>query len=189
MADIRKRTGAKGTTYQVRFATTATKCGYAYKSFGTRKEALAFRDSTAVHKHAAPLAPDIVTVAEGVQKWLDICEKEGRNGREPVTKYTLENYKYRAAIIKRYEWTKTLTELRRPDFIEFRSWLLENHSRAVAHKVLTSLRASVGRRPTICCNAGALPMSWESTGASWPMLPSIRRRRVDRQLYVRIRRA
>jgi integrase len=61
-----------------------------------------------------------------------------------VTKYTLENYKYRAAIIKRYEWTKTLAELRRPDFIEFRSWLLENHSRAVAHKVLTSLRASVG---------------------------------------------
>jgi integrase len=149
MADIRKRTGAKGTTYQVRFATTATKCGYAYKSFGTRKEALAFRDSTAVHKHAAPLAPDIVTVAEGVQKWLDICEKEGRNGREPVTRYTLVNYRYRADIMKSYAWSKELCDLAKPDIIQFRSWLLEHHSRNVAHKVLTSfhsmIREMIGR--------------------------------------------
>lgn len=149
MADIRKRKGAKGTTYQVRYATTATKCGYAYKTFATRKEALAFRDSTASRRHAAPLAAEITAVAEGVQKWLDICEKEGRNGREPVTKYTLANYQYRADIMKRYPWDKELRDLTKPDIIHFRSWLLEHHSRDVAHKVLTSfhsmIREMVGR--------------------------------------------
>jgi integrase len=149
MADIRKRTGNKGTTYQVRYPTTAAKTGYAYKTFTTRKEALAFRDSTAAHKHAAPLAAEIATVAEGVQKWLDICEKEGRNGREPVTKYTLVNYRYRADIMKSYAWGKELRDLTKPDIIHFRSWLLEHHSRNVAHKVLTSfhsmIREMVGR--------------------------------------------
>ncbi len=149
MADIRKRKGARGTTYQVRYATTATQCGYAYKTFATRKEALAFRDSTASRRHAGPLAADISSVAEGVQKWLDICEKEGRNGREPVTKYTLANYQYRADIMKRYAWGKELRDLTKPDIIHFRSWLLEHHSRDVAHKVLTSfhsmIREMVGR--------------------------------------------
>ena len=39
--------------------------------------------------------------------WLRICEKEGLNGREPVTTYTYENYEYRAGFIKAYEWPKT----------------------------------------------------------------------------------
>ena len=43
MADIRKRTGAKGTTYQVRYPTPGTKSGYAYATFSTLKEARAFR--------------------------------------------------------------------------------------------------------------------------------------------------
>jgi integrase len=82
-------------------------------------------------------------VAQGVQKWLDICEKEGRNGREPVTRYTLDNYEYRGGIIKSYPWEKEIRELSKPDIIEFRSWLLENYSREVAHKVLTSFHSMV----------------------------------------------
>jgi integrase len=39
MSDIRRRTGAKGTTYQVRYASKAAKTGYAYATFETRKEA------------------------------------------------------------------------------------------------------------------------------------------------------
>jgi hypothetical protein len=47
MSDIRKRTGAKGTTYQVRYPSKSSPSGYAYKTFETRKEALAFREDAA----------------------------------------------------------------------------------------------------------------------------------------------
>ena len=45
MADIRKRKGTKGITYQVRYPSKATKSGYAYKTFLTAKEAREFRES------------------------------------------------------------------------------------------------------------------------------------------------
>ncbi|UEM04722.1 site-specific integrase [Skermanella rosea] len=89
------------------------------------------------------LSTEIRTVGQGVQKWLDVCEREGRNGREPVTKYTLANYEYRAGIINDYAWDKELHELTKPDIIQFRSWLLEQHSRDVANKVLTSFHSMV----------------------------------------------
>lgn len=142
MADIRKRTGAKGTTYQVRYPSKASKSGHAYATFDTRKEAVEFRDNSRGLKNA-PRKSDILLVEDGVQKWLDICEKEGRNGREPVTRYTLDNYEYRADIIKSYPWDKDLQELAKTDIIEFRSWLLRHHSRDVAHKVLTSFHSMV----------------------------------------------
>ena len=149
MSDIRKRIGRKGTTYQVRYPSKAAKSGYAYETFLTRKEALAFREDARARSTKTPLSAEIRSVAQGVQKWLDICEKEGRNGREPVTRYTLDNYEYRAEIMKRYAWDKDLHELTKPDIVQFRSWLLENHSRDVAHKVLTSfhsmIRELVGR--------------------------------------------
>lgn len=144
MADIRKRSGAKGTTYQVRYPSKATKSGYAYASFDTRKEALAFReDARARDRATAHCKTDIRTVSQGLDQWLKICEKEGRNGREPVTRYTLKNYKYRAGIIKSYPWAKELHELTKPDIIDFRSWLLENHSRYLANKSLTSLHSMI----------------------------------------------
>jgi integrase len=149
MSDIRKRVGRKGTTYQVRYPSKSSKTGYAYKTFATRKEALAFKEDSVARAAAASPASDTRTVAQGVQKWLDVCEKEGRNGREPVTKYTLANYRYRADIMLNYGWDKQLHELTKPDIIEFRSWLLQNHSRDVAQKVLLSfhsmIRELVGR--------------------------------------------
>jgi integrase len=83
MSDIRKRIGAKGTTYQVRYPTKAAKSGYAYKTFNTRKQALAFREDAGARLVNAPTGREIRTVAQGIQKWLDICEKEGRNGGSP----------------------------------------------------------------------------------------------------------
>jgi integrase len=142
MSDIRKRTGAKGTTYQVRYPSKAAKSGYAYKTFDTRKEALAFRED-ACARLVNVGSGEIRTVAQGIQKWLDICEKEGRNGREPVTRYTLDNYEYRADIVKKYGWSKELHELTKPDIIEFRSWLLESYCRDVTHKVLTSFHSMI----------------------------------------------
>jgi integrase len=143
MADIRKRIGSKGITYQVRYPSKASPTGYAYETFATLKEAREFREDSAARSKSGPLSKEIRTVEQGLQKWLDVCAKEGRNGRDPVTAGTMENYEYRAAIIRAYDWQKPIHELTAPDIVEFRSWLLHNHSRAVARKALTSLHSMV----------------------------------------------
>ncbi len=140
MSDIRKRTGRKGTTYQVRYATPN---GYAYKTFDTLKEARDFRESGEAKKNGFAALDGIVTVADGVDKWLEVCEKEGRDGRDPVTAFTLKGYKYRAKIITSYPWTKTLHELTAPDVIDFRSWLLKNYKRSMAHFVMSSFHSMI----------------------------------------------
>lgn len=143
MADIRKRTGSKGTTYQVRYSTGATKSGYAYKTFNTRKEALEFRDRSRAADALVPARTDIKNVSQAIDRWLDICEKEGRDGRDPVTTYTLKTYRYRAEIMKAYQWDKPLFELQAPDIVEFRSWLLKNYSRDQARKTLSSFHSVI----------------------------------------------
>jgi integrase len=143
MADIRKRTGPRGTTYQVRYPSKAAEKGYAYKVFSTLKDARAFREDASARPTAGPLSKEIRKVEQGVRKWLDVCEKEGVNGRPPVTAGTLENYKYRADIILAYDWEKPLHELTRADAVEFRSWLLANHSRSVARKVFVNFHSMV----------------------------------------------
>jgi integrase len=144
MTDIRKRSGSKGITYQVRYPVKGSNSGYAYKSFETLKEAREFRESGKTKK-ARSTRPDtaIVTVADGIGKWLDVCEKEGRDGRDPVTKFTLKGYKYRAQIIKAYPWEKDLQELTSPDIVEFRSWLLDHYPRPMAHFVLSSFHSMI----------------------------------------------
>jgi len=89
MADIRKRNGSKGITYQVRYPSKASKSGYAYKTFLTLKEAREFRESGETKKTGPTRGGGIVTVADGVEKWLEVCENEGRDGRDPVTDFTL----------------------------------------------------------------------------------------------------
>lgn len=143
MSDIRKRVGKKGTTYQVRYPTKSTKSGYAFKTFDTLKAARAFREDARAREQEASRNPDIRTVEQGLRKWLDVCEKEGRDGRDPVTPYTLKNYQYRADIISKYAWDKELHELSAPDVVAFRSWLLQNYSRAVAQKALLSFHSMV----------------------------------------------
>ncbi|MER3352627.1 MAG: site-specific integrase [Hoeflea sp. D1-CHI-28] len=142
MSDIRKRTGKKGTTYQVRYPSEATKTGYAYKTFETMKEARAWLESGRALE-AGQTVDRPVSVDEGVKIWSDACEKEGRGGRSPVTKYTLKTYRYRAAIITQYPWPMPLNELTAPDVVEFRSWLLRNHSRDQARKVLSYFHSMV----------------------------------------------
>src|ERR1700733_9983459 len=110
MSDIRKRTGKKGTTYQVRYPDKSSKSGYSYATFDTRKEALAFRESAQTQKRQAKRSA-VGTVTEATDMWLGVCEKEGLNGREPVSRYTYENYEYRAGFIKAYEWPKPLADL------------------------------------------------------------------------------
>jgi integrase len=141
MADIRKRKGKNGTTYQVRYPSSANASGYAFKSFKTRQEALAFRDSSTKSAASPSLLRDIRTVHQAIDRWLDICEKEGRDGRDPVTTYTLKSYRYRAEMMKEYDWNKPLQELQAPDIVEFRSWLLRRFSRDQARKTLSSFHS------------------------------------------------
>ncbi len=143
MADIRKRTGTKGTTYQVRYPDAAAPSGYSYATFTTRKEALDFRDSSAGKKPNTSHRSEIRTVEQALQKWLDICEKEGRDGRDPVTGYTLKNYQWRRDHIVSFGWSKPLCDLTTPDIVEFRSWLLRNYSRDVAGKLLSSFHSMI----------------------------------------------
>ncbi|MGA8612949.1 MAG: site-specific integrase, partial [Xanthobacteraceae bacterium] len=144
MADIRKRNGSKGITYQVRYPSKAAKTGYAYRTFDTLKEAREFRESGETKIISTRSGGGhIITVADGLNKWLEVCEKEGRDGRDPVTAFTLKGYKYRARIISEYPWNKTLHELTAPDVIEFRSWLLKNFPRSMAHFVLSSFHSMI----------------------------------------------
>ena len=62
MSDIRKRVGRKGVTYQVRYPSNATKSGYAYATFDTRKEALAFVESGKARDHLGVRNSEINTV-------------------------------------------------------------------------------------------------------------------------------
>lgn len=126
MSDIRKRVGKKGTTYQVRYPSKSTKSGYAYATFATRKEALAFVESGKARHEDGISDPSIRTVPQAIDRWLEICEKEGTDGNEPVTQFTLKQYKYYAEFMRSYPWEKNLADLQAPDIVKFRSWLLTN---------------------------------------------------------------
>ena len=157
MSDIRKRTGRKGTTYQVRYPSRTAKSGYAYKSFDTLKEARAFREDAQARQKSSVRQTDIRTVEQAIDRWLDICEKEGRDGRDPVSQATLDQYKYRSRIMKGYHWDRPVAELEEPDLVEFRSWLLRNNSRDAAQKVLSSFHSvllEMGKRGVIAVDPG-----------------------------------
>lgn len=102
MSDIRKRTGEKGTTYQVRYASKATKTGYAYATFDTLKAARDFIESGKARKAQGIVGSRIKSVEDAIDQWLDVCEKEGRGDREPVSPGTLEHYRWRARAMKSY---------------------------------------------------------------------------------------
>lgn len=138
MSDIRKRVGSKGTTYQVRYPNAKCKSGYAYATFRTLKEARDFLESGGARKNGAGKSK---SVAEAVQLWLDICEKIGRDGRESIEPQTLLEYRRRARAMTDYAWGKTIGELEPADIVQFRTWLLQNHSRDMARRTLSSFHS------------------------------------------------
>jgi len=145
MADIRKRTGAKGVTYQVRYPSKASKSGYAYATFDTMKEARQFREDSRKRDSKLLSDAEISTVPMAIEKWLHICATEGTDGNDPVTSYTLKNYEYAANFMRAYPWEIAMQELRPPDIVKFRSWLIENcPSRFVARRTLTLFHTVIG---------------------------------------------
>ena len=143
MSDIRKRKGAKGTTYQVRYPSSATKAGFAYKTFSSLKEARQFREDAVLRAQGQPKSRDVQSVKDGIQKWLEVCEHEGRGGRDRVTLATLQNYQHLAGIILNYDWDKPLYELSAPDVVEFRSWLMRTRPRDQARKTLSAFHSMI----------------------------------------------
>lgn len=139
MTDIRKRKGAKGATYQVRFVSKTSGNGYAYKTFETLKEARAFTET--LGSQVPPTATGVKTVTQAVELWLDICEQIGRDGRERVEPATLQEYARRARVMQEYAWSKPLHELEPADIVHFRNWLLRAKSRDLARRTLSSLHS------------------------------------------------
>jgi integrase len=85
----------------------------------------------------------VITVHEAVTRWLGICEKIGRDGREKVEPETLKEYRRRGRVIQEYEWTKNLSELEPSDVVHFRNWLLETKSRDLARRTLSSFHSII----------------------------------------------
>lgn len=140
MADIRKRQTPAGARYQVRYACKSARSGYRYKTFHTYKAAKAFLESGQAHNARISNHPEVDSVSKATEWWLRICEKEGLNGREPVTYTTYKNYSYLARYILDYDWPQSLQALSTPDVVAFRSWLLQSDaSRYTASKVLSAL--------------------------------------------------
>lgn len=140
MADIRKRNDGKK-PYQVRYLDSSTKTGYGYKSFARWKDAVTFRSQKELEEGGALQQTHIRTINQAIDEWLDICEKEGRHGRDAVSAATQEQYEYRARVMKAYSWNVAVQDLREAHGIEFRSWLLRNFSRDKAQKVLSSFHS------------------------------------------------
>ena len=139
MSDIRKRVGEKGTTYQLRYPSKATKSGYAYETFDTLKAARAFTENLGAHQDK--ISTHIKSVPQAVALWLDICEKIGRDGRETVEPETFKEYRRRGRVMEEYCWPKALNELEPVDIVHFRNWLLETKSRDLARRTLSSFHS------------------------------------------------
>jgi integrase len=166
MADINKRDGKKGASYQVRYRAGDS---YKYRTFTRRKDAQEFIESLSGRKS---INSEISTVGQAVQLWLNVCEKEGRDGRVPVARATLQEYEARAERINAYTWGKELSDLKASDIVEFRSWLLKHYSRYQANKALLSLNSvmvEMGRRNHIGGNpCGGVTVQLEHTEIEIP---------------------
>jgi integrase len=80
-------------------------------------------------------------MTSAVNKWLEVCEREGRDGRKPVSRAVMTVYNHRANIMLAYPWSKPLQDLSKPDIVDFRSWLLKQYSRDQSRKVLSSFHS------------------------------------------------
>lgn len=169
MSDIRKRTGTKGATYQVRFADLSSPTGYSYKTFLTRKEALAYREGPKdINQRSGGKS-----VIEAVDEWLRVCETEGRDGRPPVSDATVRFYRYIGEIIKSYPWEKNIRQLAKSDVVAFRSWLIAERGRYLAAKTLTyfhAVLAEMATRNAVTTNVAAGVSVRQETRYSEPVV-------------------
>ncbi|MDG4901390.1 MULTISPECIES: site-specific integrase [unclassified Mesorhizobium] len=105
------------------------------------KAAREFVESGKARKGNGSRHSEIQTVEQAIDKWLEVCEDEGRDEREPVSPSTLENYRWRSRTMKAFAWQCELRDLQEADVIAFRSWLKRGCSPDQAQKVLSSFHS------------------------------------------------
>jgi integrase len=103
----------------------------------TAKEEREFREDSGARATARPRNSEITTIEQAVQRWLDVCAHEGRDGRDPVSPATLAVYEGCASIVRAYAWELQLHELQSTDLVAFRSWLLKEYTRDQAKRTLS----------------------------------------------------
>lgn len=147
MAFIQKLEGKRGTIYKVHYTDPETGKRRS-KNHPRYKDAKAFQESsktTGVHDDSN------LTVAAAADHWIDICERAGRKGREPVSKATMRQYRRLARHIKSAEVATEhglctmgdilLSKLSRAHCEAYRDVLLASLSRAYAKKHLTAFKS------------------------------------------------
>jgi hypothetical protein len=107
------------------------------KTFARRKDAEDYRATVKVDirkgVHTAPSKS--VTVAQAAEDWLAYCEGEG------LERASIAYYKTHVAHIVPRIGNQKLASLTKPSINEFRDELVADLSRALASKVMVSLRA------------------------------------------------
>lgn len=149
MAFIQKIKGKKGPIYKVHYTEPLTgrrRC----RSFDRRKDADAFRDSPKV---TAKSQSRSYIVSDLIDHWIDVCGKIGRNGREPVARATLRQYRRHAEIISGAVVTLDDSDLHLGGVLAprldkatceaFRAFLIAKFSWAYARKILTSFKSAL----------------------------------------------
>ncbi|WP_417832562.1 tyrosine-type recombinase/integrase [Terasakiella sp.] len=145
MADIRKRNGKRGVTWQARYRDKKTG-KIRYKSFPRRMDAEAFLVST--HSSDYLHDSDSTSMADAADRWLEVCTTTGRKGREPVEASTARKYAEHAEIIKEMMGGVMLSQLTPPICNQFRDDLLGHYSRRYAKKILTSFKSILSQART-----------------------------------------
>lgn len=145
MADIRKRKGPSGTVWQLRYKDPSTG-KIRYKSFPRRMDADAFAGT--LQRAEFIDDRDTITVAAAIERWLQVCERTGRKGREPVEGSTLRKYHEHGDIIAAMIGNVLLNKLSAVACNEFRDDLLGRYSRKYAKKILTSFKSVLAQART-----------------------------------------
>ena len=157
MASIRKRTWRSGESTKFAWVVDHFDQGGErhIKTFATKKAAQAFRDDMAQQVRRGTYSADSasITVAEAAELWLKRGELEG------LERSTLEHYRVHAdQHIEPSLGRHKLSRLTRPIVEAFKDKLLETRSRAMAQKVMTSLRSILSeaqRRGLVAHNAAS----------------------------------
>jgi len=145
MADIRKKTGKKGPTWQVRF-NDPNSGKVRYKTFPRRKDADAYLSNMShpgfIHEK------DTIALSEAAERWLHVCKTTGRKGREPVENSTSRKYAEHCEIIKGMIGGVKINTLTPVRCDKFRDELLLKYSRKYAKKILTSFKSILSQART-----------------------------------------
>jgi len=115
------------------------------KQFARKRDAEAWLVNTRSEVASGIHTPDSqsITVAHAADLWLQACER-GRDGRDPVEPHTLRAYDSHVRLhIKLLLGSELLSQLTTPKIASFRDALIDTRSRALAKKVLASLKSII----------------------------------------------